>query len=485
MVKNRILPTLIIGLVGAVVGSFLMMLYASSHFGGATGPDRTPPAVAAVPLSGVSDQDRIVSAVKRTKSSVVAITEQVNGQEVIPADPFFQQFFGGGQGPNIVQPYKGEASGSGFVIDGQGDIVTNAHVLQPPSGGKITKLTVVFANGDRVPAHVVAYNIAADVGILRVDNYAKLPPPLAACRLEQARAGTMGDRHRRTAPAPTDGNRRRRLGLQPLRADSGRKTAARSTSKACFRPRRPINPGNSGGPLIDIDGQVIGMNQSTVKSAYAQGIGFAIPSNTVRNVVASLQKNPGAHQGTDTGFLGIYMANLSAGVKNQIGYNGSGGVAVQQVFSGSPADQAGIQPGDVILQADGKDYNDIKALHDYIASKRPGDTIRLNVWSQGVKKFVAIKLGETPAEQPLSAAAATARRAAALASHLKRSRASVLRMRASSRRALQPRALRSCLRIAKPLLPHIGYDGAVFPIRLAVSGKAQPEVQSLELSPRP
>lgn len=94
MVKNRILPTLIIGLVGAVVGSFLMMLYASSHFGGATGPDRTPPAVAAVPLSGVSDQDRIVSAVKRTKSSVVAITEQVNGQEVIPADPFFQQFSG-------------------------------------------------------------------------------------------------------------------------------------------------------------------------------------------------------------------------------------------------------------------------------------------------------------------------------------------------------------------------------------------------------
>ena len=189
MVKNRILPTLIIGLVGAVVGSFLMMLYASSHFGGATGPDRTPPAVAAVPLSGVSDQDRIVSAVKRTKSSVVAITEEVNGQEVIQADPFFQQFFGGqGGGPNIVQPYKGEASGSGFVIDGRGDIVTNAHVLQPPNGGKVTKLTVVFANGDHVPAHVVAYNLAADVGILRVDGYSKLPPPVEladSSKLEQ------------------------------------------------------------------------------------------------------------------------------------------------------------------------------------------------------------------------------------------------------------------------------------------------------------
>jgi serine protease Do len=400
MVKNRILPTLIVGLVGAVIGSFLMMLYASSHFGGATGPDRTPPAVAAVPLSGVSDQDRIVSAVKRTKSSVVAITEQVNGQQVIPADPFFQQFFGG-QGPGIVQPYRGEASGSGFVIDGRGDIVTNAHVLQPPNGGHVTKLTVVFANGDHVPAHVVAYNLAADVGILRADNYSKLPPPLEladSSRLEQGQwAIAIGEplqlQQTVTVGVVSAFNR-----SEPIPTENG----GEIDFKGLLQTSAPINPGNSGGPLIDIDGQVIGMNQSTVKSAYAQGIGFAIPSNTVRNVVASLEKNPGAHQGTDTGFLGIYMANLTAGVKNQIGYTGSGGVAVQQVFSGSPADQAGIQPGDVILQADGKSFDNVKALHDYIGSKKPGDSIRLNVWSQGMKKFVAIKLGETPAEQPLS-----------------------------------------------------------------------------------
>ncbi|MBV9719723.1 MAG: trypsin-like peptidase domain-containing protein [Candidatus Eremiobacteraeota bacterium] len=399
--KNRVLPTLIVGLVGAVVGSFLMMLYASGHFGGATGPDRTPPAVAAVPLSGVSDQDRIVSAVKRTKSSVVAITEQVNGQQVIPADPFFQQFFGGQGGPNIVQPYRGEASGSGFVIDAQGDIVTNAHVLQPPSGGRITKLTVVFANGDRVPAHVVAYNVAADVGLLQVSNYSRLPPPLQlgdSTKLEQGQwAIAIGEplqlQQTVTVGVVSAFNR-----SEPIPTEAG----GEIDFKGLLQTSAPINPGNSGGPLIDIDGQVIGMNQSTVKSAYAQGIGFAIPSNTIRSVVASLQRNPGAHQGTDTGFLGIYMANLTAGIKNQVGYNGSDGVAVQQVFSGSPADQAGIQPGDVILQADGKNYDSIKDLHDYIASKKPGDTIRLNVWSQGMKKFVAIKLGETPAEQPLS-----------------------------------------------------------------------------------
>jgi serine protease Do len=398
--KNRVLPTLIVGLVGAVIGSFLMMLYASSHFGGATGPDRTPPAIAAVPLSGVSDQDRIVSAVKRTKSSVVAITEEVNGQQVVPADPFFQQFFGGGQGgPGIVQQYHGEASGSGFVIDSRGDIVTNAHVLQPPSGGKITKLTVVFANGDHVPAHVIAYNLSADVGILRVDNYSKLPPPLELADSSRLEAGQWAI----AIGEPLQLQQTVTVGVvsafdrsEPIPTENG----SEIDFKGLLQTSAPINPGNSGGPLLDIDGQVIGMNQSTVKSAYAQGIGFAIPSNTVRNVIASLEKNPGAHQGTDTGFLGIYMADLSAGVKNQIGYNGNGGVAVQQVFSGSPADQAGIQPGDVILQADGKDFDNIKDLHNYISSKKPGDTIRLNVWSRGLKKFVAIKLSETPAAQP-------------------------------------------------------------------------------------
>jgi S1-C subfamily serine protease len=403
MVKNRLLPTIIVGLVGAVIGSFVMMLYASSHFGGATGPDRTAPAMAAVPLSGVSDQDRIVSAVKRTKSSVVAITEQVNGQEVVPADPFFQQFFGSGQGggPGIAQPYKAEASGSGFVIDSRGDIVTNAHVVNPPSGGKITKLTAVFANGDHVPAHVVAYNVAADVALIKVDNYAKLPPPLDladSTQLEQGQWAIAIGEPLQLEQTVTVGVVSALNRSEPIPTDNG----GEIDFKGLLQTSAPINPGNSGGPLIDIDGRVIGMNQSTVKSAYAQGIGFAIPSNTVRFVVASLEKNPGAHQGTDTGFLGIYMADLTAGVKNQIGYNGQGGIAVQQVFSGSPADQAGIQPGDVILQVDGKTYNDIKSLHDYISSKKPGDTIRLNVWSQGMKKFVAIKLGETPAETPVS-----------------------------------------------------------------------------------
>jgi S1-C subfamily serine protease len=391
-VKNRVLPTLIVGLAGAVLGSFLMMLYAGTHFGMGAGPSGTPPAIAAVPLSGVSDQDRIISAVKRTKASVVAITEDIHGQQVVQ-DPF-QQFFG--QGGGQIQQYHGQASGSGFVIDGQGDIVTNAHVVAPQGLGTVSKLTAVFSNGDKVPAHVVAANIGADVAIIKVDGYAKLPPAVEFAdsdRLEQGQwaiaIGEPLELQQTVTVGVVSGFKR----SEPIPTENG----GEIDFKGLLQTSAPINPGNSGGPLLDIDGRVIGMNQSTVKSAYAQGIGFAIPSNTVKQAIAELMKHPGVHQGTDAGYIGIYMGPLTSGFKNQTGYTGTDGIGVGQVFSGSPADQAGLAPGDVILRADGKTMNDVKALHDYIASKKPGDVVRLEVWSQGAKKLLSIKVAEKPA----------------------------------------------------------------------------------------
>ncbi len=396
--SSRILPTAIVALVGAVIGSFVMMLYASTHFTNVAGPNNTPPAVIAAPLTGVSDQDRIVSAVKRTKSSVVAIQLEVNGQQFVPVDPFFQQIFGNG-GPGVVQPYRARASGSGFVYDSKGDIVTNAHVVTPPAGGRITKLTVVFSNGDHVSGHVVSSSIGSDLAVVKVDNYAKLPPALALAdsdKLEQGQwAIAIGE--------PLELQQTVTVGVvsavdrdEPISNDNGQVI----NFKGLIQTSAPINFGNSGGPLIDMDGQVIGVNQSTARAQEAQGIGFAIPSNTVRKVVADLMKNPGVHQGTDQGFIGVVLANLTPGLRNQIGYTGQGGVAVYQVVDGSPASTMGLQSGDIILQADGKAYNDFTALHDYIGSKKPGDSIRLKVWSQGIVKDVTVRLSERPAGQP-------------------------------------------------------------------------------------
>ncbi|MHB8442741.1 MAG: S1C family serine protease [Candidatus Tyrphobacter sp.] len=400
MSKNRILPALIIGLVGAIVGSFAMMLYASTHFSGVAGPNNAPPPVSAAPLTGVSDQDRIVSAVKRTKASVVAIQVEINGQQYVPVDPLMQQFFGN-QGPGVVQPFHGRASGSGFVYDSQGDIVTNAHVVTAPQGGRITRLTVVFANGDKVPAHVVATNIDADIAIVKVDRYGKLPPPLQlgdSDRLEQGQwAIAIGE--------PLELQQTVTVGVvSGFQRDEQIPTEGGGTAitfKGLLQTSAPINPGNSGGPLIDINGRVIGINQSTVRSAFAQGIGFAIPSNTVRRVVAQLEAHPGIHQGTGEGFVGVVLENLNAGLRNQIGYSGTAGVAIVQVVGGSPADQAGLQPGDVVVSADGRGFSSNSALSHYIASKRPGQDLRLDVWSQGDRKLVVVKLAERPAAQPI------------------------------------------------------------------------------------
>src|ERR1700738_4126276 len=133
----------VVGLIGAIIGSFSMMIYASTHFAGVAGPGNTPPAVQAAPIAGggTTDQDRIVNAVKRVEPSVVALQVTVNGTQIVPTDPFSQMF--GGVSPYQRQRVVERASGSGFVYSRDGMIVTNAHVV--PRG--TSKITVVFSNG--------------------------------------------------------------------------------------------------------------------------------------------------------------------------------------------------------------------------------------------------------------------------------------------------------------------------------------------------
>ncbi len=140
------------------------------------------------------------------------------------------------------------------------------------------------------------------------------------------------------------------------------------------------------------------MNQSPIESAYAQGIGFAIPSNTVRTVVAAAPSNPGVHQGTDAGFIGSARVDLTAGFRNQTGYNGQGGIGVGQVFPGSPADKPALEPGDVILQADGKPITTAtrSQLHRLQEARRHHPPRSLVARRQ---EIVAINLEERPADQ--------------------------------------------------------------------------------------
>ncbi len=396
MLRNRVLPTAIVALVGAIIGSFIMMLYASTHSSGSGAQLGAP--VSAAPLSGGGDQERIVNAVKRAKPSVVAIDVTVNGQIYQPVDPFMQQFFGQ-QGPGMMQPFKAKDSGSGFIYNDQGYIVTNAHVVRPPvQGANVSNITVIFPSGQKAGASVVSANLGADLAVLKVDS-GRLPPPLPLADSDHLQQGqwaiAIGEPYQLqqsvTLGVVSAFNR-----TEPIVDEQGEQM----TFKGLLQTSAPINPGNSGGPLIDINGNVIGVNQSTYRAG-AQGIGFAIPSNTVKKVVDQMIAHPGVTQGTNEAYMGVLLADVTQGFRNQSGYRGQGGVGIVQVISGSPADQAGLQPGDVILKFNGNTYTTASALQAATQKLKPGTHVNMEVWSQGAKRLVAVTLGERPAAVPV------------------------------------------------------------------------------------
>jgi S1-C subfamily serine protease len=400
--KTRFFGTAVVGLIGAIIGSFSMMLFASSHFANIAGPGNTPPAVSAAPLpvSGGSDQARIVNAVKRVEPSVVSLLVTVNGTRLVPDNPL-SQFFGGGQGPVTRQKFQESASGSGFVYRSDGLILTNAHVV--PSG--TSKITVVFANGDHIPGHLYSSNPGADLALVKVDGYAKLPPPLEFGDSSKLNAGQWAiavgepfELKQSVAVGVVSGFNRD----EPIQDDSGNMRLFRGM----LQTSAPINPGNSGGPLVDDEGRLIGVNQSTASTqAGAQGIGFAIPANTVRDTAVVLAQSQGktinaTSTGTGIGYLGVGLGALDNNVRAQINYPASAGngAVVVQIPPNGPAAKADLSPGDVIQKIDDKEVNSPDDVIAAVKALKPGATVHLQVWSAGTKKLVIITLGEQPAD---------------------------------------------------------------------------------------
>jgi serine protease Do len=375
-----------------------MMIFASTHFPNVAGPNNTPPAVSAQALTGGTEQDRIVAAVKRVEPSVVSLLVTVNGTRVVPLDPFSQMF--GGGGPGVQRRFQERASGSGFVYSSSGLIITNAHVV--PKG--TSNVTVVFANGDRVPGKVYSSNPAVDLALVQVDHYAKLPPPVTFADSDKLNAGQWAI----AIGEPLELKQSVSLGIvsgfgrdEPIADESGNTHLFRGM----LQTSAPINPGNSGGPLIDINGQLIGVNQSTASpQAGAQGIGFAIPSNRVRATVAELEKNQGKTMeadstGTGVGFIGVSLQELDADIRTQINYPKSAGdgVVIAQIANGTPASKADLSPGDVIQKINNQPVTKAADVINVVRKTKIGDAVHLSVWSGGTRKLVTVKVGEQPA----------------------------------------------------------------------------------------
>jgi len=367
-----------------------MLVFASTHIAQIQAASTAGVASAAPLQTDGSDQAHIVAAVKRAEPSVVALQVVINGQIVNPFNELF------GMGPP-VQSYRQLASGSGFVYDQQrGLILTNSHVVHGASA-----ITVLFANNRREKATIFADNPKADLALVKVQNTRSLPPALPlgdSSKLERGQwAIAIGEplelQQSVTVGVVSGFNRDETVAPEQPGAPP-------RTFKGLLQTSAPINPGNSGGPLLDTNGDVIGVNQIVASpEAGAQGIGFAIPVNVVKTVAADLEKHPGvasSESGT-AGFIGIYMSDLNDQVRSQLNYHGPAGVVVNAVLNGSPADQAGLEPGDVIQQVNGRNVTSTQELQKIIRDTPPGKSISMVIWRYGNKVLANVQVGQAPA----------------------------------------------------------------------------------------
>jgi S1-C subfamily serine protease len=254
-----------------------------------------------------------------------------------------------------------------------------------------------------VAGHLFSSNPAADLALVKVDGYAKMPPPVEFADSTKVQAGqwaiAIGEPfalQRSVSVGVVSGFNRD----EPIQGEDQQLHLFRGM----LQTSAPINPGNSGGPLVDYDGRVIGVNQSTANPAAAQGIGFAIPAQTVVQTAQVLAKSQGKTldaNGTGTGkaFFGVVVVDITNNIRTQLnGYRDQGGVAVYSVSPGTPADQAGLSQGDVIQSVNGKPTNSQQDFVSTIGALKPGTQVSVRIWHNGVKKSIQATLSEQPVE---------------------------------------------------------------------------------------
>jgi serine protease Do len=281
-----------------------------------------------------------------------------------PFSDFFEKFFG-----EIPEhDYKQRSLGSGFIIDKEGFIVTNNHVIEGAD-----KIRVKLANGKEFDAEFFGRDPKTDIALIKIKTKNGLPPvtfgdsdALAVGDWVLAIGSPFGLEH--TVTAGIVSAKGRVIGSGPY--DDFIQTDA------------SINPGNSGGPLIDMEGKVVGINTAII--AGGQGIGFAIPINMARNIIEQLKK----HGHVTRGWLGVSIQDLTPELAEYYGVKDGKGALIGEVFKGDPADKAGIEPKDIIVEVNGKKINDSRDLSRLIADVAVGNKIKIKIIRNGKEKVL-------------------------------------------------------------------------------------------------
>jgi serine protease Do len=286
----------------------------------------------------------------------------------------FEDFMGPHGQRNPSQDFKQRSLGSGFIIDGEGHIVTNNHVIEGAD-----EITVKLASGKEFTAELVGRDPNTDLALIKIAPSTDLKP-LQIGKSADLAVGTwvvaIGSPFglEQTVTVGIVSAKGRIIGSGPY--DDFIQTDA------------SINPGNSGGPLLNLRGEVVGINTAIV--ARGQGIGFAIPADLAQNVISQLQSKGEVTRG----WLGVAIQDLSSDLADYYRIKDGQGVLVSEVYSGDPADKAGIKPQDIIVAMDGRKVTSSRELSAMVANSPVGSRLSVDIMRNGKPKTVSVTLAK-------------------------------------------------------------------------------------------
>jgi serine protease Do len=325
----------------------------------------------------------------------VSVLEQPQLPPMLEGTPF-QFFFHGQELPE--RPHEKlyrRGLGSGVIVDPQGDVLTNNHVVEGAE-----KVRVVLANGHELEAKVVGADPKSDLAVVKVDPGSET---LQVAKLGNSDALEVGEW---VVACGSPFGLRQTVSAGIVSA-IGRGDVGISEYENFIQTDAAINPGNSGGPLVDLSGAVIGVNTAIAsQSGGNNGVGFAIPITMAKLVMDQLIKTGKVTRG----YVGLYIGDVTQPLAQSFGWKGSGGALVQDVTRDAPGARAGIKPGDIIFERDGKPVTNASSFRNGVAATAPGAEIQLKLWRDGKEQSAQVQLGELPSSggQPRAGAAGNA-----------------------------------------------------------------------------
>jgi serine protease Do len=300
---------------------------------------------------------------------------------------FFNRFFGG-QAPDQEGGEDGqvrESLGSGFIVDPKGYIITNNHVIEKADKIYVKLSTDPDSQDLGRPAHVIGFDKATDLAVIKIDTSSPLP----TVKMGNSDTSQVGD-WVEAIGSPFALSQTVTAGIISAK-NRTIEPGASGQFQHFIQTDAAINPGNSGGPLLNMIGEVIGVNTAIyTQSAGYQGIGFAMPSNTVVEIYNDLIS--ASHKVT-RGSIGIRFNQGLSGAVNRV-YGFKNGVLVQQIQPGGPAERGGLKVGDIITTVDGRAIKDGDDLVNEITTRRPGSSIRLGYIRDGKPGDTTVTIGD-------------------------------------------------------------------------------------------